>query len=827
MSASRTLLRTSQAAFLALLCLGSPVLAQDPAQLAGLSQDQMLQLLQENPQLRELVRRRLQESGQSLDQVRSQLAAAGYSPDLLDAFIGGQEVDPTFFNPNTIRAISLLGVGAFQDAQVMATAPDTVGPRLVTDSLRADSIVQEEAHRAVSELTLFGLDVFRQPTTQFQPLVAGPVDGSYRLGPGDMLVLLLTGAVELTQILEVTNGGFVLIPRVGQIFVNSLTLDQLRSVLCDRLGSAFSGVTCGPDAKTEFDVVVARVRVQTVRVLGEVPRPGSYQIAATGGVLSAIYEAGGLSERGSFRGVQIRRGRDLVATVDLYDYLLRGIVQNDVRLEPGDVVFVPVHGPRVKIAGEIARPAIYELKTGETLQDLIRIAGGLTPYASTQTATIDRVLPPEQRPEPGHARTVLTANIGDGNGSAAPAVTLLAADSVTILPIRGGRRDAVTISGSVWQPGTFRLDEGMRLWDLIRAAGGLRPDTYEGRAQIVRVEPDSTRRMFGVFLDSDGSPDPADDPPLREGDDVTVFSRTEFRPVRLVAVDGAVRRPGMVAFSDSMTLRDAILLAGGLTDDAYLLEAEVSRLPPDQNGESDSLATILKTPLDSSYVFDPTGYVRRPVGGSNAGQFLLHPYDNIFVRRQPGWKLQRNVVITGEVQLPGHYTLALKDERLSSLISRAGGLTAEAYARGMQFIRAEGNVGSIAVDLPRVLRDPSHRENLILVPGDSIHIPRFIPTVRVDGAVNFPSSVTYVPGAGVDYYIDAAGGAAHRADKGRSFVRQPNGLIQRGQRPEPGAVVIVPQKDPSARGLAAALPFFSALVSVLATTATLIIALNR
>jgi hypothetical protein len=200
----------------------------------------MVQMLQENPQLREMVRRRLQESGQPLDQVRSQLAAAGFPPDLLDTFITGQEVDPTFFNPNTIRAISLLGVNAFQDAESMITPPDTVGPRLAADSLRADSIIREEDVRGAGELTLFGLDVFRQPTTQFQPVVAGPLDGSYSLGPGDIMVLLLTGDVELTQILEVTAGGFVLIPRVGQIFVNSLTLDQFRSVLYDRLGTSLS-----------------------------------------------------------------------------------------------------------------------------------------------------------------------------------------------------------------------------------------------------------------------------------------------------------------------------------------------------------------------------------------------------------------------------------------------------------------------------------------------------------------------------------------------------------------------------------------------------------
>jgi protein involved in polysaccharide export with SLBB domain len=321
-----------------------------------------------------------------------------------------------------------------------------------------------------------------------------------------------------------------------------------------------------------------------------------------------LYEAGGLTAQGNFRTVEVRRGRELVAAVDLYEYLLRGVTDNNLRLEPGDVVFVPVHGPRVKIAGEVVRPAIYELKRGESLQDLVGIAGGLTPYAATEAVTIDRVLPPEQRPEAGHVRTVLTASLGDSEDTVA--VSLLPADSITILAVRGGRRNAVTISGSVWQPGTFRLDVGMRLWDLIRAAGGLRPDTYEGRAQIVRVDPDSTRQMFGFFLDTNGNPAPATNPVLQEGDQVTIFSRIDFRPLRFVTVEGAVGKPGPVAFSDSMTLRDAILLAQGLTDDAYLLEAEVSRLPPDQD-QSESRAP----PNSSSILTTTSSFVGSLAGG--------------------------------------------------------------------------------------------------------------------------------------------------------------------------------------------------------------------
>jgi len=803
---------------------GVPTGAQDLTQLLrGMSPTQIAELLRQNPQLQNLLRGRIAGSGLQLQDVRDQLAGTGFSADLLDAFLAGRDVDPAFFNTNTLRAISLLGVNAFGVPDSLLMPPDTTALRMEADSLRADSIGREVASR---ELRLFGLDVLRQPTTRFQPPVAGPVDGSYRLGPGDILVLVLTGGVELTQILEVTTPGFVLIPRVGQIYVNSLSLDQFRSVLYDRLGSVFSGISRAPNPATQFDIVVAKVRVQTVRVLGEVARPGSFQVAATGGVLSALYEAGGLLELGNFRGVEMRRGKDLIATIDLYEYLLHGTVTNEVRLQPGDVIFVPIHGPRVTIAGEVMRPGIYELKPGETLSDLIALAGGLTPVATTETATIDRILPPSERPEPGHTRTVLTVDLQSVYDSAASPVPLQAADSVTVFAIKGGRRNTLAIEGSVWQPGTYQLEPGARLWDLIKTAGGLRPETY-GRVQVLRTLPDSSKQLLGFLLDTSSDSAPEANPLLQESDVVTVFSKIDFRPVRSVTVAGAVRQPGIIEFSDSMTLRDAILLASGLTDDAYLLAAEVSRVRPEQGSSPDSLALILRVPLDSSYVFDPSGYIKRPVGNGNAARFILNPYDNIFVRRQPGWEVQRNVSVTGEVAFPGVYTLAVKNERLSRLLERAGGLTIEAYPDAIQFFRREGAIGRVAIDLRSVLGNPGYRDNLVLAPGDSIHIPRYIPTVRVQGAVNFPSSVTYVPGQGISYYLDAAGGVNYQGDKGKAFVQQPNGLTRRGGRPLAGAVIMVPEKNPNARGLQALLPFFSAFVSIIATTATLIIAISK
>jgi protein involved in polysaccharide export with SLBB domain len=631
--------------------------------------------------------------------------------------------------------------------------------------------------------------------------------------------------VEQSNVLDVTTQGFIVIPKVGQVYVNSLTLGQLRELLYNRLPQVYSGISRSPDARTKFDIAVAKIRVQTIRVTGEVARPGSYQIAATGGVLSAVYEAGGLTDRGNFRTVQVRRGTQLLATVDLYEYLQSGVISNDVHMAPGDVVWVPLKGTRVKIAGEVNRPAVYELKAGETLRDAVKLAGGLTPYASTDVVTIDRLLPPSQRPAPGYIHTVLTANLREVNDSTVAPTALFPEDSITVFRATGGRRAAVSIAGSVWQPGTYQLANGMRLWDVIKGAGGLRPDTYGGRVQVIRTFSDSTQKLLGYALDTAGTARDGNNPALQEADHITIYAQTEFRPSRYVTVYGEVRHPGPVAFADSMTLRDVILMAGGLRDEAYLGEAEVSRLGEKKSANGDSLAVILRVPVDSTYVTDSTGYIRRPVGRSNSPEVVLHPYDNVFVRRQPGWELQRNVGIGGEVRFPGRYTLATKDERIRDIIQRAGGLTTSAYPKGFQLIRRVGGAGPIAIDLPRVLQDPKYKDNLVLAAGDSLFVPTFLPTVMVEGSVNLPTSVTYVPNADVHYYIDAAGGFSPQADKNRTFVRQPNGLVQRGAKPEPGATISVPRRDPTARNpLIDLIPLFTAAVQIFTAAATLIIA---
>jgi protein involved in polysaccharide export with SLBB domain len=355
----------------------------------------------------------------------------------------------------------------------------------------------------------------------------------------------------------------------------------------------------------------------------------------------------------------------------------------------------------------------------------------------------------------------------------------------------------------------------MRLWDLIELAGGLRPETYAGRAQLLRVTPDSTRQLLGFALEPGSPSQPGNNPALREGDEVTVYAMTDFRPARYVVVNGAVSRPGRIMFADSMTLQDAVLLAGGLTEGAYLDAAEVSRLksPPGVGG--DSLVQILRVALDSSYLADATGG-RDGSSSARAPTVALQPYDHVFVRREPGWEIQRNVVLSGEVRFPGTYTLTHKDERLSSVITRAGGLTENAYADGIEFRRSRGGAGRLPVDLPR--------DDLVLEPGDSIHIPRFTPVVRVEGAVQYPASVTFRPGAGIDYYVNAAGGYTSRADKRRTYILQPNGLIEKRGRPGAGAVIQVPQKDPSEGG-PSLIVVLGALAPVVSAATTILVAL--
>src|SRR3989441_2058083 len=342
---------TAPRSLLPFLLLGGLLAAPCASQVPTPSQapQALQQAVQQNPGLADVIRQRIAQSGMTPDQVRARLQASGYPPTLLDAYLGTQTPGQAAPAPGTqeLAAIQSLGL------QSMATA----GEVLPVDTGLVRSV-------AGGKSGVFGVDVFQRTTTQFLPLLSGPVPADYKLGPGDQLVLILTGDVELAYTLQVTREGFILIPQVGQLYVSNLSLDQLRDVLYTRLGRVYSGVRRSANATTRFDISVANVRANQAYVVGEVAQPGAYQISSLGTVLTAVYAAGGVTERTRLRAVEVRRLGKLVATFDLYDYLLRGDTRHDVRLETGDVGFVPVHGPRAQISGAVRRPAVFRLGGG-------------------------------------------------------------------------------------------------------------------------------------------------------------------------------------------------------------------------------------------------------------------------------------------------------------------------------------------------------------------------------------------------------------------------------------------------------------------------------
>jgi protein involved in polysaccharide export with SLBB domain len=653
-------------------------------------------------------------------------------------------------------------------------------------------------------------------------------------------VLILTGDVESAYTLDVTREGFVVIPQVGQVPVANLTLGQLEDLLYSRLGRVYSGVRRGPGASTRFSVSLARLRTNRVFLVGDVARPGAYQIPATGTAFTALYQAGGPSENGTLRRIEIRRGGRTVDVLDVYDYLLRGDASRDVRLQSGDVVFVPVRGAYVRVTGEVIRPATYELKPQETLADVVRAAGGFTATAARTRVQIERILPPAQRGTGGRDRVVIDISSSELATGEGPAYALQAGDVVRVFPIADRVRNRVTVLGNVWAPGSQGFAGQIRLSDALRLAGGVKPDTYLGRVLITRLRPDSSRvQLRATLRDTTGTV--VDDPLLQEDDEVRVFSLTDFRPDRYVAITGAVRNGGQFAYREGMTVRDLVLLAGGVQESAYLAEAELARLPDSRTGGV--TATTIRVALDSTYLFERTSdgrYLGPPGIAAPRGvapEVPLLPYDNVLILQQPDWELQRNVTVRGEVRFPGTYAVTRKNERLSDVIKRAGGLTSEAYAGGTVFTRSRNAVGRIGLDVPAVLRNGRHVDNLLLQDGDSVFVPRFNAVVTVRGAVNSPVAVAYAPGQDLSYYVRSAGGPAGNADLGRGYVTQPNGKVESVQRrrllpdgiptPRPGSVVVVPTRPSPGLGILGAANQTTQLLAGLATAIGLILALRR
>jgi protein involved in polysaccharide export with SLBB domain len=771
----------------------------------------------------------IMQSGLTPEQLRAQLQSAGYSPALLDQYMTGS------------AGLGQAGLSG-QRAQVDAVRQLGLIPGTAADSLVAllDSVRYNlEPELPDSLKRIFGLELFTRGNSLFRPNTGGPPPDSYVLGPGDEIALILSGDVENVYSLNVARDGFIVIPTVGTLHVANLTLAQLRELLYDRLHRVYSGVRRGPGATTHFEVTVSRMRTIQIFVAGEVAKPGVYDVSAGTTPLTALFAAGGPLPTGSLRHLDVRRNGQLVDSMDVYDFLLGGVDRTSQALQSGDVIFVPVRGGRVAVAGAVVRPKVFEIRPDETLRDVIGFAGGFGADALRRRVQIHRILPPSPD-DSGFGRGRIVVDVGpDQLAQGIPSVTMLPGDSVTVFPVAERLRGFVTVEGNVWVPGPVGFRPGMQLSDAIQMAGGPKPDVYLDQILVSRLRPDSTRiQLRSAFADSSGRV--TLNLALQEEDEITIFSKTTFRPERYVIVSGAVRAPGRLRFREGMTVRDAILLADGLREDAYLKEAEIARVPEDRS--HGAVSTTIRVPLDSTYLFargqsgEYPGMPGVPAPSGGAPEVPLQPYDNLLILRQPEWELPRTVKITGQVKYPGPYALRTKTERLGDIIQRAGGLTREAYAGGITFVRQADSVGRVGIDLAKALKNPKSRDNIILAAGDSIDIPEFDPVVLVAGAVNAPGAVAYEPGANLDYYVRAAGGYAFKGDKTRAWVEQPNGekesvvrrflLPDTSPEPRPGAEITVPERN-AAQVSAPITSIIGAAAQVLASLITIIVVAKK
>lgn len=701
---------------------------------------QAQRLLRENP---ELVRQQLLQSGMSEQEIRSRLRAAGLPTNALDQLLGSGTLGDDELSPLTIQGLATLGI-VRQTPDGLELVELTSG---MQDAAEPDSLD--------TGFPIFGHGIFSRATSRFQPLLSGPVPDDYRLGPGDQLLLLVTGDVELAHELQVTREGFVVVPDVGRISVANLSMAEVRTLFRRRLAAFYSGIDRGT---ASVSLSITELRTIQIYVSGEIEQPGAYQLASVATVTNALYAAGGPTDLGNLRDIRIRRRDGDDATLDLYPYLLNGEASGDITLEQGDVVFVSTRELRVQLRGAVTRPAQYDVGPSEDLAHVLRAAGGFAPEADRKRITIHRVVRPAER--------------GPGLG------------------------DRVAI-------------------DLALSAG----------------DAESSARMVGGVVVP-----PID---LQDGDSIVVGEVPALTDGYYVVITGMVARPDTFPWTEGMTIRDLVDLARGPIVGADLREAEVTRLPDDRRiGE---LADRLRIPLDSSYLtqrsadgrfMGPPGVAFPPAGSSP--DFTLTPYDQVVILRQPDFQMQQSVQITGEVSVPGTYTLLTKGDRVTDLLARAGRVLETAYPEGARLYRSQDDMGRIDLNLPVAMERPESEENVVLQPGDSLHIPVYSPTVVVQGAVNSPVTVLYRDGQDFSYYIAAAGGYRNDADKGRTSIRFANGLARTRSRfllwtsypePGPGSTISVPVEDPEdrfdTRGL------ITDLVAILGSITTVIIVLAR
>ena len=675
--------------------------------------------------------------------------------------------------------------------------------RKTTGELVAANIVPEIHEKAESADEIFGHNIFSNQKLSFAPSLNIPTPANYRLGPGDEVIVDVWGTNEATIRKTIAPDGFINIQNIGLVTLNGMTVKEAENYLRKKLSQIYP--VEGEDAPSEIKLTLGNIRTIQVNITGEVQVPGTYNISSLSNIYNALYVAGGVGELGSLRKIQLVRNGKLKTELDLYEFILDGIMPEGITLEDGDVINVPLYLNLVHLEGSVKRPMFYEMKDGETVQDLLDYAGGFAGDAYRQNVNLVR--------QNGIEYQVFTVD-----SPLYSAFILKDGDALTVGTLIDRYENRLEIKGAVYRPGVYQLGEEIRtLTQLVAKADGLMGDAFTGRVLIHREREDLTLEVVSVDLNSVLS-GKTPDVQLHRNDVVYIPSIYDITDIGTITIGGEVANPGVFVFEDNMTIEDIIMQAGGLLQSASTVKIDVSRRVknPSTMEQSDSIATVFTRTFSDGYVI------------GEELDFVLQPYDYVYVRRSPGYAPQGYVKVSGEVIFPGDYVLTHKNERLSDVVKRAGGLNKWAYTRGARLIRhtlAEErnrtragmkvltsgqdsvNVAnldldetySVGIDLEAALAEPGSDADLVLRPDDLLLIPEYINTVKISGNVMYPNVVAYNTGMSVRDYVMMAGGYGYRSKKNKAYVIYMNGTIARARQMsknvvEPGCEIVIPQK---------------------------------
>ena len=670
---------------------------------------------------------------------------------------------------------------------------------------------------------IYGHSVFNSEELSFQPSANLPTPQNYRLGAGDEVIIDIWGESQTSFQETISPDGNIVVEGVGPVFLSGLTVSEADS----RLKNVFSEIYSGSSIKLSL----GQNRSIQVNVLGEVMKPGTYAMSSFGTVFNALYLAGGVSDLGSMRDVKVYRSNRLVATVDLYDYILNGKMEGDVRLEDNDVVIVAPHTILVNIDGRIRRPMLYEMKETESLANLIDYAGGLESDAYRKDVRVTRM--------GDFQRQIFTVSKDSQSG-----FMLMDGDSIYVDSIQVTYSNMAEVRGAVFRPGMFQIGEGINtVKQLLDAAGGLKEDAFPTRALLSRTNPDKTLTNLSLNIKglSDGT---QADVELRNNDILFIPSLFDVGEVKTFSIFGEVMFPGDYKFADNTGIEDLILQAGGLKEAASVSKIEVVRK------RNDKSATSKSDQLSESFTFS----VNEDLSIQD-NQFVLQPYDVVYIRRSPGFTKGDQVVVEGEVLFPGYYSLSSSADRLSDVIARAGGFSPTSYPEGARLERImtddeklrmkdltkmlsdNDSLALVSVDLTTTfyvginleaaLDEPGSDADVILRDGDRIIVPTFNNTVKMNGEVMYSNTVPYISGKTLNYYIDRAGGYSQKAKKNKAYIVYMNGSVDKARRNsskqiQPGCEIIVPAKQ-KREGMTAS--EILSLSSTSASLATVVLAL--